>query len=99
MNYQNRNRTVANRCGLNQFMKACNGNIIDKYDIPVGLLDKIMIYMQRIGAIYENHLLIDQDKITSRAKYCAERDNLDYVILRVNTTKDCQYRAGMFMWS
>ena len=39
--YLNRSRPVTGRCSLNQFMKACNRNVLDKYDAKMGLLGEM----------------------------------------------------------
>ena len=75
-------------CGLNQTTEACSRNVIDKYDAVMGLLDKVMMYVQVTGETCDNHLLLGWDETTNQVFLCAKRDRFDYAILRANTKKD-----------
>ena len=91
MMFPNRSNPVLGHCAMDQFMKECNGNVLEKYASTMKLAQKVREYTSltfQEGSVCSN---VDWISILGAVTEWAKDDGLDYTTITVNTNKDYHY--------
>ena len=91
MYFPRRREAVIGRCALLQFMKACNGNVLEKYDKTMNLLDMVRDYMQSSGVDINHPAKVDWVSKLQEVFSTTMDKGLDYATLPADADKDCNY--------
>ena len=92
MNFPNRSKPVIGRAAMNQFMKECNGNSMQKMKKTKELCCHVKNFMLSRGlSSGDNFERIDWSSVLDEVEEAAKCNSEDFATLSANANKDCHY--------
>ena len=91
MHFPRRSNTVKGRAALNQFMKDCNGNSVERYKNTMKLCEMVRGFMQTTKSDLREHTDIKWTVILNAVAELAAEEGEDFATVQANANKDCHY--------